>query len=124
MDKGSSMDKRQNNGKGPYSVIFSRYATEKSAVLEGLKDGDSNPSLTRCKLPRYVFLVNTTSNKMEIAGALEEIYAEQKVKVVAVNTINVKPKAKARRRNSRAGQTKAYKKAIVTFEEGDTIDNI
>jgi len=122
MDKGKSMEK--SNIRSPYSVIFSRYATEKSAMLEGLKDADSNPSLARCKLPRYVFLVNRESNKNEIAKALEEIYEEQKVKVVSVNTINMKAKKKARRRNAREGQSKAYKKAIVTFEEGDAIDNI
>lgn len=110
--------------KSPYSVVLSRYSTEKSVVLEGLKDTESNPSVSKCKLPKFVFLVATSANKAEIAQAVEEIYEEQKVKVVAVNTINVKGKAKARRRNSRPGKTKAFKKAIVTFEEGDTIDNI
>ena len=108
----------------PFNVILSRYSTEKSVVLEGLKDGDNNTSITRCKLPKFVFLVARDANKTQIAQALEEIYEEQKVKVVSVNTINVKGKAKARRRNSRPGKTKAFKKAIVTFEEGDTIDNI
>ncbi|SCA63656.1 50S ribosomal protein L23 [Chlamydiales bacterium SCGC AG-110-M15] len=113
-----------NASNSPYNVILSRYSTEKSVVLEGLKDSDSNPSIAKCKLPKFVFLVAKSANKAQIAQALEEIYEEQKVKVVAVNTISIKGKAKSRRRNSRPGKTKAFKKAIVTFEEGDMIDNI
>lgn len=109
-------------GKNPYSVVLSRYATEKSTVLEGLKDSESNRCVKRCELPRYVFIVDKKANKIEIASAVEEIYSEQNVKVVAVNTINVKPKAK--RRRGRPGKTKAFKKAVVTMEKGDTIDNI
>ena len=44
------------------------------------------------------------------------------VKVVAVNTINVK--AKARRVRGRPGFKNAFKKAIVTFEKGDSLDNV
>jgi large subunit ribosomal protein L23 len=113
---------KENNTKNPFSVILSRYATEKSTVLEGLKDSESNKSVKRCELPKYVFIVDKTANKIEIASAVENIYSEQNVKVVAVNTINVKPKAK--RRRGRPGKTKAFKKAVVTLEKGDTIDNI
>lgn len=109
-------------GTNPYSVILSRYATEKSTVLEGLKDSESNRCIKRFELPKYVFIVDKKANKIEIASAVEEIYSEKNVKVVAVNTINVKPKAK--RRRGRPGKTKAFKKAVVTLEKGDTIDNI
>lgn len=108
--------------KNPYSVILSRYATEKSTVLESLKDSESNICVARCELPKYVFLVDPSSNKREIAQAVEEIYREQNVRVMSVNTINVKPKTK--RRRGRAGKTKAFKKAVVTLEKGDAIDNI
>ncbi len=108
--------------KNPYSIIKSRRATEKTTVLEGLKDAQSNKSVSRCESPKYVFLVDMAANKMEIATALQEIYKDQNVKVVKVNTIIGKPKVK--RRRGKTGRTAAYKKAVVTFEKGDNLDNI
>ena len=78
--------------------------------------------MARCESPKYVFVVDRTANKHEIALALEEIYKTKQVKVVAVNTINVKPKA--RRVRGRLGKTSGFKKAIVTFEKGDELDNV
>ncbi|MDR3624043.1 MAG: 50S ribosomal protein L23 [Chlamydiales bacterium] len=107
--------------KNPFSIVKERYITEKSTVLESLHTATSNPSLARCENPKYVFIVDTKANKHEIALAVEEIYREQKVRVKAVNTIYVKPKAKNRRRG-RPGKTIAFKKAIVTLEPGDLIE--
>ena len=42
------------------------------------------------------------------------------MKVTSVNTINVKPKTK--RVRYVAGQTRSWKKAIVTVAEGDSIE--
>lgn len=106
--------------KDPYQIIKHQHVTEKSQMLEGLKSATSNPSLARCESPKYVFIVDPTANKQEIASALEEIYSEKKIKVVAVNTINVK--AKQRRVRGRLGMTKSFKKAIVTLEKGDSLD--
>jgi len=106
--------------KSCYDVIFSRYNTEKSNLLEGLKSLESNPSLARCESPKYVFLVDKRANKREIAEAAEEIYSENNIKVKAVNTINVKPKPK--RVRGRKGKTAAFKKAIVTLDIGDSLD--
>ncbi len=50
--------------------------------------------VARFELPKYVFVVDRTANKNEIALAIEEIYKDKTVKVVSVNTINVKPKAR------------------------------
>jgi len=69
-----------------------------------------------------VFVVDPRASKQDIANALEEIYKEQNIKVVAVNTINVK--SRARRVRGHLGQTKSFKKAIVTLEEGDNLDNV
>jgi len=109
--------------KDPYEVIKARYVTEKSTVLEQLHTAKSNRSLARCESPKYVFVVDTGANKREIASALEEIYKEQKIKVTKVNTILMKSKPK-RRGRGRPGKTAAYKKAVVTMEPGDTIDNV
>jgi large subunit ribosomal protein L23 len=58
------------------------------------------------------------ANKIEIAKAVEEIF---NVKVKKVNTMNVKPKPK-RYRYTQQGHTRTWKKAMVTVEEGQTID--
>lgn len=109
--------------KDPYDVIKQRYITEKATVLEKLQDGEGNRSLARCKTPKYCFVVNRTANKKEIAEAVETLFKEQNVKVVAVNTINVKPKQKTRGRGKgRPGGTASFKKAIVSLEAGDKIE--
>ena len=110
-------------GKNPYAVIKSRYVTEKSVVLENLKSADSNKCVSRCQAPKYVFLVDIKANKHQIADAIEEIYKEQNVKVVDVNTIIMKPKSKRRMRR-RPGKTASFKKAIVTFEPNDSLDEV
>jgi large subunit ribosomal protein L23 len=107
--------------KHPYSIIKSRYITEKATVLQNLKEANSNKSLSRCSSPKYVFLVDMKANKIEIAKAIEEIYSEKKVKVIAVNTIRVKPKQRRVRGN--VGYTSAFKKAIITLEKGDNLDD-
>lgn len=110
------------NKKNPYQVVKHLYMTEKSMTLRGLKSATSNPSLSRCESPKYVFIVDRSANKKEIATAVEEIYKEEKIQVVSVNTINVKPKA--RRVRGRAGYTKAFKKAVVTLRPDDKIENV
>lgn len=110
------------NNKNPYEVIKHQHITEKSRMLQELKNAESNRSLKRCKSPKYVFIVDRDANKREIAEALEEIYEEKKIKVVDVNTINVK--GKERRVRGRLGKTASFKKAIVTLEEGDSLDNV
>lgn len=108
--------------KSVYQVIKHQYVTEKSAMLQRLKTAESNPSLRRCESPKYVFIVDRNANKQEIAQAIEEIYKNEGIKVVAVNTINVK--AKARRVRGRSGFKNAFKKAIVTLRPGDNLDNV
>lgn len=106
--------------KDPYQIVKHQHVTEKSRVLEELKNATSNICLARCKSPKYVFIVDPNANKQEIAWAIEEIYRDKNVKVTAVNTINVK--AKARRVRGRPGMKKSFKKAVVTLEEGDSLD--
>ena len=65
----------------------------------------------------YTFEVAKSANKIEIAKAVEAIF---NVKVVKVNTLNVKPKPK--RVRYQVGRTRTWKKAMVTVAEGDTIE--
>lgn len=66
---------------------------------------------------KYTFEVAKTACKQEIADAIEELFD---VKVVKVNTMNVKPKIKRVRYVE--GATRSWKKAIVTLAEGDSIE--
>ena len=106
----------------PYSIVKRRYLTEKAAVLEKLKDATSNKSVARSENPKYTFVVDGKANKLEIAEAIEMIYAEKNVKVVAVNTITVKPKQRNRRGRMNPGVKQGMKKAIVTLAVGNTIE--
>lgn len=73
------------------------------------------------KLNRFGFVVNKDATKIQIKQAVESLY---NVKVVAVNTILYSGKRKSRYTKAGIiqGQTNAYKKAIITLGEGDTID--
>ncbi len=95
--------------------------TEKASVLQGLKDAASNACLSKFDKPKYVFLVDKTATKVEIRHALEEIYKEKEIAVKSVNTINTK--RKKRRVRGRKGFKPAFKKAIVTLDTGDSLDD-
>jgi large subunit ribosomal protein L23 len=110
------------NSSDPYSVVESVYITEKATTLAGLAASESNRCVRQCKTPKAVFLVNPNANKQEIAKAIEAIYKESKVTVVKVNTINVR--AKPRRVRGKAGFKAGFRKAIVTFEAGDSIEGL
>ena len=70
---------------------------------------------------RFGFIVRPEANKIEIKKEMEAKYNES---VVSVNTMNYSGKAKSRytRAGINRGRQNAYKKAIVTLKEGDTID--
>jgi large subunit ribosomal protein L23 len=72
-------------------------------------------------LRRYAFKVARKSNKLEIKKAIEEFYG---VTVTDVNTAVVPGKNKTRftKKGFVKGQKPAYKKALVTVAEGETID--
>lgn len=108
--------------KDPYQIIKHEHVTEKANVLKNLQSNQSNPSVKRCESPKYMFVVHPKATKREIASAVETIYKENDVKVVAVNTINVKPKATLRR--GRRGTKPGFKKAIVTLEKGNELEQI
>jgi large subunit ribosomal protein L23 len=73
------------------------------------------------KLRRYAFKVDRRANKLEIKKAVEEFYG---VSVVDVNTAVVPGKNKTRYTKAGfiQGMKGAYKKALVTVADGETID--
>ncbi len=106
--------------KTPYDIIKNRRVTEKARVFEQLQFNSSNSCVKKCESPKAVFVVDNKANKIEIARAVEEIYADKNIKVVGVNTINVK--ARMRLVRGRMGRVAGFKKAIVTFRPGDSIE--
>ena len=70
---------------------------------------------------QYSFVVHPHATKTQIRHAVEEIFG---VNVIKVNTVNVGGKTKnfARRGARTHGQTKDFKKAIVTLKPGQKIE--
>jgi len=75
------------------------------------------------EIGQYCFVVSNDANKIQIKDAVEKAF---RVDVVAVNVMNVR--GKERKRSSRqsrrqsVGRTPSWKKAIVTLQEGQSID--
>jgi large subunit ribosomal protein L23 len=89
----------------PYSVVRTVRVTEKGA---GLTE----------KLNKYQLDVDRSANKIEIKHAVEKLF---KVKVLRVNTMRVRGKAR-RERTAQYGRTPSWKKALVTLKEGNKIE--
>ena len=73
------------------------------------------------KFNRYGFVVDQRANKIQIKEAVEGNY---NVAVESVNTMNYNGKERSRftKTSILRGRTNAYKKAVVTLAEGDSID--
>jgi len=73
------------------------------------------------KLRRYAFRVNRKANKLEIKKAVEDFYG---VTVIDVNTSVVPGKNKTRftKAGYVQGRKPAYKKAMITVADGESID--
>lgn len=90
--------------RSPHDIIIKPLVTEKAVNLAQEQN-------------KYTFYVDRKANKIEIKNAIEEIF---KVKVLAVNTMNVKGKKK--RVGRHGGMTAARKKAVVTLSPNDKIE--
>lgn len=90
------------------STIIKPIITEKMT-----KDGE--------KFNRFGFVVEKNANKIEIKKAVEAAYG---VSVLDVNTMVYRANRTTKYTKSGviSGKTSAYKKAIVTVAEGETID--
>ena len=73
------------------------------------------------KLNKYAFIVDVRANKLQIKEAVEDLYG---VKVASVNTMRYDGKVKSRYTKSGVitGKKDAFKKAVVTLAQGETID--
>ncbi|KAB2653658.1 MAG: 50S ribosomal protein L23 [Verrucomicrobia bacterium] len=69
------------------------------------------------KFNQYTVVADRRATKPQIRSAVQELF---KVKVVKINTLNVRGKFR-RQRTAQAGQAPDWKKAIVTLKEGDKI---
>ena len=69
------------------------------------------------KFNQYTVVADPRANKLDIRRAVQELF---KVKVIKVNTLNVRGKER-RRRTVHVGRAPNWKKAIVTLKEGDKI---
>jgi len=87
----------------PYQIIKGPVVTEKSTTLRGKEN-------------KYSFFVSPRASKTEIKKAVEELF---KVKVLKVNTSNLKGKRK--RLGIHEGYRAKRKKAVITLKPGDTI---
>ncbi len=66
---------------------------------------------------QYTIVADRLATKPQIKQAVQELF---KVKVVAINTMNVHGKLR-RQRTTQAGRASDWKKAIVTLKEGHKI---
>jgi len=69
------------------------------------------------KYNQYTVVADRLATKPQIRQAVQELF---KVKVIRVNTLNVRGKAR-RKRTSQSGRAMDWKKAIVTLKDGDKI---
>ena len=83
----------------------------------------SEKSIDQSAHGRYTFRVHPDANKIQIKAAIEELYAADKVSVVAVNVMTTKAKEKVRgtRRGRISGFTSPWRKAVVTLAPGQKI---
>ncbi len=90
-----------------YDVIRRPLITEKTAQLAEAQN-------------KYVFEVDRNANKIQVKEAVEEIF-DLEGKVTKVSTM-VMPAKRGRRGRNEYMRAQAWKKAIVTLEEGVTIE--
>ena len=69
------------------------------------------------KFNQYTVVADSRANKVQIRQAVQELF---KVKVIRVNTLNIRGKAR-RQRTAQAGCAPDWKKALVTLKKGDKI---
>lgn len=89
-----------------YDIIRQPRITEKTVFQQNLHN-------------QYTFEVHPKTNKNEIKKAIETLFG---VSVTAIKTMNYA--GKSRRVGKSTGTTAAWKKAIITLAEGETIEGV
>jgi large subunit ribosomal protein L23 len=87
-----------------YDVVKTVKLTEKGTLLSS-------------RYNRYMIVADPRATKIQIRQAVEQLF---KVKVVKINTQNVRGKSR-RQMTPAAGRDPRWKKAIVTLKDGDKI---
>jgi len=96
---------------GVWDILKSPVVTEKSVILkEDSTDEDSDRKAGQV----LTFKVDKKATKIDIKGAVEDIF---NVKVAAVRTVNYDGKLK--RRGRIEGRRASFKKAYVTLRKGE-----
>jgi large subunit ribosomal protein L23 len=98
-------------------IVLRPVISEKSIDVSTLNDRNTSAG------NKYTFAVHRDANKIQIKQAIEELYAKEKVTVVAVNVLTTKAKEKRRgtKRGRISGWTSPWRKAIVTLAPGQKI---
>jgi large subunit ribosomal protein L23 len=96
---------------GIWDILKSPVVTEKSVIL---KEDSSDENATRNNGQVLTFKVDKKATKIDIKGAVEEIF---NVKVAQVRTVHYEGKLKKRGRIE--GRRASFKKAYVTLRKGE-----
>ena len=96
---------------GVWDILKSPVVTEKSVIL---KEDSTEENTSRKAGQVLTFRVDKKATKIDIKGAVEEIF---NVKVAAVRTIQYDGKVK--RRGRIEGRRAGFKKAYVTLKKGE-----
>src|SRR5947207_12251513 len=106
-----------------FEIIKTVRLTEKGTrqgtqeVRYQIKDKDGKVEIKTRPLNKYTVVADPRANKTQIRQAVQELF---KVKVLRVNTLNVRGRPR-RQRTKQAGVTNVWKKAVVTLKKGDKI---
>ncbi len=115
-----------------HQILIKPILTEKSvgltklqkftkAVIKAKAAGKENlqGQLADMKVRKYTFMVAIDATRTEVAGAIEELFSKDNVKVASVNILRVRGKSRkvSMKRGQRpsVGSTPNWKKAIVTL---------
>ena len=96
---------------GVWDILKSPVVTEKSVLL---KEDSTDENSSRKAGQVLTFKVDKKASKIDIKGAVEEIFS---VKVATVRTVQYEGKMK--RRGRIEGRRASYKKAYVTLRKGE-----
>ena len=104
---------RPDGGGLPVSVLIAPEIILRPVVSEKSIDQSTLTDRNPTRGNKYTFRVHPDANKIQIKAAVEELYATEKVTVVAVNVLTTKAKQKSRgtRRGRIKGSTSPWRKA-------------
>ena len=91
---------------------------ERDKQGKAIKGDNGKPKIVERPLNQYTIVADRMATKPQIRQAVQELF---KVKVLKINTLNVRGKAR-RQRTAQAGKAMDWKKAIVTLQAGQKID--